>query len=977
MRRHYWSLLIAFCCICIVGGPLALAYEPVDYNETIEIPLATRAPESLRSAGAGLQIAAAIESRYGGSWRVHSWNPLADSPHYIYGGGARLASQVTDATQLERLARQVMTENPDIFRASQQELVLHATPHALGKWVAHFQQQYRGIDVWQGRALVAFADDGRLLLLGSDIHADIDLDVRPTLTLADAQQIASADVPFDETTDRVEADGDLLILPVDGGEDGTAYHLVYRVQVHTEDPLAIWVTYVDAHDGSIIWRYNDVHFMFEGTATSDVQPNTYCDGHSWEPARYLRLNVGGQVVYADIGGEWTAPGSGSAAVSSSLVSPYVVVNNYGGAEASYAGTVYEGTPLDLVWDNSNSRQDERDVFDAVNDMHVFFQDVAPEFTYASQSITAYVNRTDGYCPGNAWWNGTINFCAAGSGYANTGEIQGVVYHEHGHGIQDAILGWQGDQGLGEGNSDIHAMLYTQDPIVGRGFYQGNCTTGIRNADNNLIYPDDVIGQQIHYAGQVICGFHWDAMVELQSLFGRDPGTLMTATTWHYGRVLLQPTTQPDQVFATFFADDDDGNLDNGTPNYDVYAQAAENHNFPYPEVIVGVHITHAGHPYTGAPSGGYAIDCIAESLNAGEILPGTMMLHYSINGGGFVDVAMAASGEPDGYTGDIPNQAYGTTVTYYISGEDDQGNYGTSPRNAPVSLHYFQVGDEFFDDMEADTAWIAGALDDNASTGIWERGVPVGTEYNGHVIQIGYDHSDPGTACYVTGASGGTAGANDVDGGKTTLFSPLVDLTGATSAQVTYWKWYSNAWGNNVDDYWRVDLSNDAGSTWTSLEYTDVITTAWTEMTFDLLSYFPDPGVMQLRFVADDSGQGSLVEACIDDFTLVAVFGTVGVDDDELSVRLITDLAQNAPNPFNPRTEIKFSLEQAGAANLSVFDMRGRLVKTLIDGQLPAGANQVVWDGTTNEGSPVATGMYFYQLQTDNKTLKKRMMLIK
>ena len=170
-------------------------------------------------------------------------------------------------------------------------------------------------------------------------------------------------------------------------------------------------------------------------------------------------------------------------------------------------------PIDVVFDPSNSRPDERDVFDAVNDIHDYFQLFAPAFGYPNQRISAYVSRNS-TC--NAYWNGTINFCAAAGNYNSTGEVQQIVLHEFGHGIQDDLMGgWQGNEGLGEGNSDVMSFLLTQDSVIGRGYIVGNCTSGIRNSVNSLIYPDDVVGQSIHFAGQVIAGFNWDAMVLMQ------------------------------------------------------------------------------------------------------------------------------------------------------------------------------------------------------------------------------------------------------------------------------------------------------------------------------------------------------------------------------------------------------------------------------------------------------------------------------
>ena len=112
---------------------------------------------------------------------------------------------------------------------------------------------------------------------------------------------------------------------------------------------------------------------------------------------------------------------------------------------------------------------------------------------------------------------------------------------------------------------------------------------------------------------------------------------------------------------------------------------------------------------------------------------------------------------------------------------------------------------------------------------------------------------------------------------------------------------------------------------------------------------------------------------------LIAIFSTTGVGDGDgdLAVRYVTSLHQNAPNPFNPRTEIKFSLRQPGAAQLQVFDVRGRMIKNLIDQALPAGEHSVSWNGVDQNDRPVATGVYFYRLVADGRTLTKRMLLVK
>lgn len=119
---------------------------------------------------------------------------------------------------------------------------------------------------------------------------------------------------------------------------------------------------------------------------------------------------------------------------------------------------------------------------------------------------------------------------------------------------------------------------TLDSVIGRGSYL-DCREGRRDSDNTLIYPDHVIGQSIYDAGRVIAGFHWDVLQGFMQQYGTDEGKKRAAELWHRGRVLEQPRTQPDQVIATFVADDTDGNLLNGTEHYQILCQAARNHNF--------------------------------------------------------------------------------------------------------------------------------------------------------------------------------------------------------------------------------------------------------------------------------------------------------------------------------------------------------------------------------------------------------------
>jgi hypothetical protein len=88
-------------------------------------------------------------------------------------------------------------------------------------------------------------------------------------------------------------------------------------------------------------------------------------------------------------------------------------------------------------------------------------------------------------------------------------------------------------------------------------------------------------------------------------------------------------------------------------------------------------------------------------------------------------------------------------------------------------------------------------------------------------------------------------------------------------------------------------------------------------------------------------------------------------------------LSQNYPNPFNPSTKIGFDLPKPSFVSLDIYDVLGRKVSTLINEHLMAGSKQVQWNGRDNTGAEVASGVYFYRLQTGDHVEVKKMVLLK
>ena len=88
-------------------------------------------------------------------------------------------------------------------------------------------------------------------------------------------------------------------------------------------------------------------------------------------------------------------------------------------------------------------------------------------------------------------------------------------------------------------------------------------------------------------------------------------------------------------------------------------------------------------------------------------------------------------------------------------------------------------------------------------------------------------------------------------------------------------------------------------------------------------------------------------------------------------------LYQNVPNPFNPTTSIRYDVPAAGGrVTLRVYDVSGRLVRTLVDGVQPPGDHTATWNGRNDHGNGVATGVYFYRMTAPGFETTRKMILL-
>ena len=221
----------------------------------------------------------------------------------------------------------------------------------------------------------------------------------------------------------------------------------------------------------------------------------------------------------------------------------------------------------------------------------------------------------------------------------------------------------------------------------------------------------------------------------------------------------------------------------------------------------------------------------------------------------------------------------------------------------------------------------------------------------------------------------------------------LVSYTGTASLFFnTKWEIEADDW-----DYAQVQASTD-GSTWTALEgeYTepgagsfqppnepvyDGTQADWVAETSDLSDFAGEPQVY-IRFVMDSDGYVNEDGIYVDDILVGDPSSSyeipVTANDDPVTINHLT-LNQNFPNPFVGATTISFSIPaHSQNAELKIYNIKGQLVKTFIPEISPKGSViNFKWDGKDNHEKTVANGVYFYRLETKEKQITKKMVLMK
>ena len=816
---------------------------------------------------------------------------------------------------------------------------------------------------------------GELVMWGIDWWADAHVPEGDVLGDDDIFSAAIDGLPFLSTDISWDGWG---ILPDDYAEGEFRLVRILHVKGKVDGLLRNDLIWVDAITGRVWLRKNEVvHHLGEHTThkmgfavrpeeelsthinpvSSVIENNlmvisgqTKAQAHAMYPFEeaetlampHLKLDLGSNVYFTDENGDFiTNEIGGIFAVDIPLEGRWSSV---------FTDDVMPSVSLDLqegynTLDVSDNVK-EASAYRSVNLIHDHMRDWLTDFTNLDISMTTNIDVA-GEC--NAFFDGgSINFFDTGGGCNPTSLIADVVYHEYGHAINSYFYNSLGsgfnNGAMGEGYADFWAMSLADIAEIGKGFYEEN-NDGIRRYDlDPKVYPEDLVGE-VHADGEIIAGAwydthllmggDWDATLSL--FVDAYPGLQATAFDGNEGQAFT------DVLLDVLQADDDDGDLMNGTPNAAAIIEGFAIHGitlFSYATV------DHAPLEFVDAAST-IEIEAEVDIVFPYSLYFQNVVASYRTQPSeDWSEVVMEQDG--DFFTAELEGFPAGTVVEYFLEIRDVFGGVsGVTPfasdkvsnANLPYYIivgsypHLINDSDEYSDFGN----WVLGLSTDNNTTGDWEDAIPVGSYGElgnpSTITAPNMDHTI-GFAGYafLTGVSPGAdagIGANDVDAGHTTLLSPVIDLTEYENPVMSYWRWYANApagGANPGSDWWQVEISSDGGNSWQYLENTLQQDISWRRKAFRLGDYVDLTDEFQMRFIASDSttiGEnldgGSLIEAALDDIILYDVVPPVNE---------VTNILEYSPLNVSPNPSSHTIYIEGGLGNtpIQIYDMKGSLV---------------------------------------------------
>jgi Zn-dependent metalloprotease len=915
---------------------------------------------------------------------------------------------VSNFSHPEQIAGDFLTRMGASLGLQGDDLTLTSSKRSLAGVHLRYQQVWRGIPVFAHEVLVNVKNDGAISSVVSDFVSIIDLPTIPSLT--SEQAISAAENAAGVRQFRGETSSNLVVYA-----DGETPSLCWLVTVLAEKPLGDWQVFVNAINGGIEGKKNIMCFIDGHGFAFDPNPVVSESNINLRDSTDRNYEALTNARHNEVLRELNPPSGGFYYMSG----PYVTTS-------ATSNRARMADPDSFLYNRQDDKFEEVVVYYHIDSCERYYQSLG-FYNIMDFPITIAVNGTT---DDNSWYTPSQLRITYGSGGVDDAEDGDVIVHEYGHATQhDQVPNWgQTHEGgsMGEGFGDYltvsffhpvfndwdEAKVFDWDANPRDNFWPG------RRVDSNKHYPENMSGE-VHADGEIWSRCLWD----MQNTMGHDT-TLQVLLEAHFA--LTPQADFGDAANAMVQADLDlyggshlmrigQAFLDRGifselpvelniihTPLVDI-----ENFSQPFPVTVLLSHT--------------FPIDSV---LAYYRLEPDTS----------FTAVIMVPTSTPNEYTATIPAPGHAAQVNYYFRALDSLGLVSALPSDAPTTTFQFYAGPDTIlpvithmplidmpalrwpptiiagitDNIGVDSAWVifqvnaqspvTVPLARDGNTNTWQ-GQLTGTVVVGDTVRYrikARDASSNDNIAYLPPMS---------QGYNTFVILSLNAYTYVRS-------------GFAINDYpgvARIDTFNiiDDFEIFDADVYVDIDHPSISELYFyvqspqgtrvilhnrtggdadSIVGWYDDeiqpdgPGNLgqwvgqqsqgRWAFYISDRVSGNV--GTVNGWILrLTVAGGVGVTDRGGALPNAFALENNYPNPFNPSTMIGFNIPLEQHVRLEIFDLLGRVVRTLVDKDLQAGHHQVEWDGRTASGDRTSSGVYFARLISGDNQAVIRMSLIK
>jgi hypothetical protein len=319
---------------------------------------------------------------------------------------------------------------------------------------------------------------------------------------------------------------------------------------------------------------------------------------------------------------------------------------------------------------------------------------------------------------------------------------------------------------------------------------------------------------------------------------------------------------------------------------------------------------------------GTGTDVRVDLINNGvQPNPAHARVLWTIDGGSEQSALMTHLGGQQ-YLAHLPPGECGDLVSFGFSASGDGIVFDVYPLVGvrPQAVTQSSENVTFTDNGETSTGWTSAAT---ATDGQWSRGVPVNCDRGDPPSD--YDGSG---ACWLTDNAAQADCNTDVDGGTVTLVSPALDTSGDGIAFITYARWYSNNFGGSPNaDVFTVQVGTGTAGPWTTVEVVGPTGVeaggGWYEHAFRVSDFVTPSANTRLRFIADDAGTGSVIEAGVDALQVSYIVCDSACPADLSGASDPNDPAYGVPDGSADSSDFFYYLDQFVASNLAVADLTG------------------------------------------------------